>query len=210
MFRLSALALLMPVLAVAAPVPKEKGKELYFPVEIGAKKVMQRTGGVGGAEEYTQTVTKVEEKDGVFTVTVHQESGGRDWPTLVYEVSVKGVFQKKAGGGKETEPAPLLKLPAKEGDTWEADQPKGTVTVGKEEEVEVPGGRFKAVKVEVTRPGGRGQSPKTTLWYAPGVGLVKQVIATGGADRVTELKAFTPGKVEKKDDKKKEEPKKDR
>jgi hypothetical protein len=48
------------------PVPKaEKTDELYFPVQVGAKRVL-----FGPGRTETITVTKVEEKDGKYTVTV--------------------------------------------------------------------------------------------------------------------------------------------
>ena len=57
----------------------------------------------------------------------------------------------------------------------------------KEEEVEVPAGKFRAVRVEMEA----GEST-TTLWFAPQVGLIK--MAGAGTDQVTVLKEFKPGK----------------
>jgi hypothetical protein len=65
-----------------------------------------------------------------------------------------------------------------------------------EEEVEVPAGKFKAVRVEAVRAAG-GREVRYTTWYAPGVGVVKHVLGDE-ADRdnsqVQALKAFTSGK----------------
>jgi hypothetical protein len=65
--------------------------------------------------------------------------------------------------------------------------------MGREEEVEVPAGKFKALRVEAEQELGANVF-KSTLWYAPGVGLVKSVTNTNGTERVQVLKSFTPGK----------------
>lgn len=56
-------------------------------------------------------------------------------------------------------------------------------TVEGEEEITVPAGTFKALKVRnivtarATRPGAEGRSMETTVWLAPGVGIVKLTTA---------------------------------
>ena len=57
-----------------------------------------------------------------------------------------------------------------------------------DDEVEIPAGKFKAVRVELADPGAEA---RTTLWFAPAVGVVK---IASGANQVPVLKAFTPGK----------------
>jgi hypothetical protein len=179
--------LALAAVVIAAPVPKEKGKETYFPTTVGAKWV---TEGVAGRKrmEVTETVTKVEEKDGTYLVTVvHDRSGTPE--TDVVQVSEKGVFLVSEAGVKLDAPVPLLKLPAKEGETWEVeDQTVGAVkrkytttcTMGKEEEIEVRGVKYKALKVtqEFTTPGAK---QTTNCWYAPGVGRVKSETVAGSA-----------------------------
>jgi hypothetical protein len=222
MIRLSVLALLVPALAVAAPVPKGERKELYFPTTVGAKKVIQMKAG-DDTRELTETVTKVEEKDGVYTVTVERDfaGGGLSGQPLieqVFEVSAKGVYRLSSGGTKTKTPYPLLNLGVKAGEKWTSELEltgppggggpvrvsKGTHTMGKEEEVEVPAGKFKAVRVDVESDQ-NGQTAKSTAWHAAGVGLVKYEVERGGIKNTQELKSFTPGKGEKKD-----EPKKDK
>jgi hypothetical protein len=101
------------------------------------------------------------------------------------------------------EPTCVLQLPLKEGDTWEHEnkpQPGVSVqaqkvTVGKVEEVEVPAGTFRAVRIEVviTSRNGRQLEPpeRYTTWHARDVGLVKTTL-NGVAIR--SLKSFSPGK----------------
>ncbi|MEO2088016.1 MAG: hypothetical protein ABGY75_00760 [Gemmataceae bacterium] len=164
MFRLSALSLFVASVAVAAPVPKGKEAKLYYPVMVGAKRVMVRTSGPVVVET-VQEVIRVDEKDGKHRVTVTEEeinhlpvADGRAKPPIVsnrefvVEVSGNGLFRPPAGGSKE-DPQPLLDLSVKPGATWTAkgpgdSTPKLTYTMGKEEELEVPAGKFTALRVE--------------------------------------------------------------
>jgi hypothetical protein len=57
----------------------------------------------------------------------------------------------------------------------------------KVEEVIVPAGRFKALRVETTVTTREGLSTQTIYWYAPGVGLVKQEHHSGGFVRTKTL-----------------------
>lgn len=209
MFRLSALALLVASVAPAAPVPKEKEKDkLYFPVVEGSKRVVAVTTADGTTTESTETVTKVEEKDGTYTVALERTTAGKQMPTRVYKAVAGGLSWKFSGDAEEAEPVSVFKPGAKAGDMWTSERKtdglKYTFTLGQEEEVEVTAGKYKALKVEFqTEQGGR--VIKSTAWYAAGIGLVKQVSEEKGSILTVELKSFTPGKGEKKD-----EPKKDK
>src|SRR5262249_18740166 len=100
-------------------------------------------------------------------------------------------------------PGCLLRLPATPGDTWDEELPVRTkdgplkmkYTTGKEEDVEVPAGKFRAVRVEAVSQ--VASSPtQITYWFAAGVGSVKIVYKdTGpkGGERVTVRKSFEPG-----------------
>jgi hypothetical protein len=213
MYRLSALALFATSAAFAAPVPKGEKKELYFPTTVGAKWVTTMTMG-DRTSETTETVTKVEAKGGVYTVTVEVEAKGGAISNN-FRVSDKEVARLRRGGG-EDDLVPLLRLAGKVGDKWELAVPAGktpgarakklTYTLGKEEEVKVPAGTFKAIRVDFEAEQQGRVNQKDATWYAPGVGLVKAIQDIGGkAERTVVLKSFTPGKEEKKD-----EPKKDK
>jgi hypothetical protein len=120
------------------------------------------------------------------------------------EVSPRGNGRVTAGGAERSEPYILLKLPAKAGDSWSSEPapgrgrpaPRSTYTTVKvDEEIEVPAGKFKCVRVEAVSDA-NGRERKVTSWYAPGVGLVR-MDGTGpdGTSKVQrELKSFTPGK----------------
>jgi RNase P/RNase MRP subunit p29 len=187
--------------SLAAPVPKDKPGVPYFPVTLGTKRVVERTTGtlVLVTEE---EVTKVEEKDGVFTVTLTStsviEGGGKrlGFPAtyLVTDKTVTYTF-----GGEIL--WKRLDLGVKAGESW-AVESKGvgdakvttTYTVGKEEELEVPAGKFKAIPVTEQRAK---SEKKTIRWFAAGVGVVREESESFGK-AVIVLKSFTPAKDEKK------------
>jgi hypothetical protein len=186
-----------------AAAPALKGKAaFYYPTKEGDKCVYEARTGTS-TTEYTETVTKVETKDGKLVVSVGRELKDEVIPISKVEVSEKGLFRVASGNQDLAIPTPLLKLPAKAGDSWtnEPAVPDGAVkrtvkyTVGKEEEVEVPAGKFKAVQVEVEQIiEGRERTLVTTYWYAAGVGVVKSTMNAGGKERTVVLKSFTPGK----------------
>jgi hypothetical protein len=100
-----------------------------------------------------------------------------------------------------------LKLPFRNGDTWAVGvvaKPKNERVTFDEtwkfaaygpEEVRVPAGTFKAIRVEREAQLLRSQD---TMWYAPGVGMVKHEFGFGPRVRpergTAVLTAFTPGK----------------
>jgi hypothetical protein len=205
MFRIAAalLAILL-VASIATAAPTLKGKETYyFPTTEGDQRVYETRDG-DRVRETTDVVMKVEKKDGALIVTVGREVKGDRRAMSKVEVSDKGVTQL-SGPFPFKPPHPVVKLPVKPGEQWthvseSGDGPAGTKsihTVAKEEEIEVPAGKFKAVRmdVELTFVGGRGETTiRVSRWYAPGVGLVKSVQGTGGTESVIVLKSFTPGK----------------
>jgi hypothetical protein len=98
-------------------------------------------------------------------------------------VSTRGLRQERElADGKV---AWLLKSNAKAGHSWEVPD-RGTRTVHGPEDVQVPAGKFKALRVVWEHDGGT-----LTSWYAPGVGEIKRVEKRGGQDVVTRnLKSF--------------------
>jgi hypothetical protein len=196
MFRLSVITFaLVPLATVtpAAPVPKDAGKTvLYFPTSVGAKWVYK-----SGKTEWVEQVTAVEEKDGAWVVTIGDVVGDKVTPSYKRLVSPNGLFTGP-GGLKEVRFAlTLLKLPAKPRDEWEWARDKGGAmicTVVGTEVVEVPAGKFRAVRVESTLRNGEDTEPVQTGWFAPGVGQVKLVLWGGDGELSTVLKSFTPGK----------------
>ncbi len=196
------------VLAVtpAAPVPKGQTPAAYFPTATGTKWVYQVTAVANNlpkrVSEVTEVIVRVEEKDG--GVVVHVARGSRP-PTWEKLVSAEGVFMSRREEGEYDPPLPLIRLErgavAKK---WEWDSaapggPGGRLT-GEcrgfdPEEVQVPAGRFRAIRVEcVYTTGGGGLPWEDTNWYAPGVGRVKGTQKSLGYQLETVLKSFSAGK----------------
>jgi hypothetical protein len=198
---LAALLLGVPA-ALAAPGPKAgDAPPLYFPTTVGATAVREQTTGklVG---ETTDTVTEVTKTADGVRVTVERTSKSGLRPVKYQtDVSAKGLAQVRFGPREFDPPTPLLKLPAKAGDTWEwedrADEVRGPrkikFRVVGEEEVEVPAGKFKSIRVAEEEEV-RGRTSKHESWYAPDVGLVKRVTQLVVGEGVIVLKSFTPGK----------------
>jgi len=102
-------------------------------------------------------------------------------------------------GKPTTPPIPLLKLPPKPGEKWNVESKldgqlfKGTLAVS-EEPVQVPFGKFTAVKVSGVDMDLNGQKFNVTYWFVSGIGMVKQVAELAGQKVIFELEKFTPGK----------------
>jgi len=192
------MALVAPGLAAA---PALKKPTYYHPTREGDRRVYEIHAG-DSVSETVDLVTKVEYKGDTVIVSVGRESKGVDLPNSQVEVSKKGVIQIAIGNRKLRDPWPMLKLPAKPGDQWtfESEGPAGsgafktTCTLGKEEEVEVPAGKFKAIRVDAvaTLPGET--TMQASAWFAPGIGVVKSVSNVAGFEHTQVLKSFTPGR----------------
>jgi hypothetical protein len=193
----------MSSLTLPAPRPKADDPPSYFPTTVGATAVYQTT--IGDLKmEGTYRVTKVQKTREGMRVTVERGSGGKPAVVDQTDVSAKGLTLHQFGNQPIDPPTPVLRIPAKAGGTWDweaapADgvpQQKLKFRVVGEEEVEVPAGKFRAIRVEQEREVNRKTAPaRFEEWYAPEVGLVKKVFHHLGATKqVQELKSFTPGK----------------
>jgi hypothetical protein len=170
-------------LALAAPVPKDAGKNvIYFPTTVGARWVYE------DADGETEEVEVYEvEKDGDNFV-VGRRRVGETTPYTKMIVSAAGLRQPPDRG---TEKGWVLKA-LKSGESWEVPD-GGKRTVYGPEEVKVAAGTFKALKV-VWESEGR----TLTSWYAPSVGEVKRTIKRNDVETVyRSLKSFTT-KADKK------------
>jgi hypothetical protein len=193
MFRALAVLIVVTLPSFSAPALKEKA-ELYYPIKKGDKLVYEFTQD-GKTSERSMTITASEEKDGDWIVTT--EHLPIDVSNGKLRVSKKGITQIEMGGTVLDPPATFLQLPAKAGDTWEIKGVKSIPTytskVVGEEEITVPAGKFKALRIDATIP--LGDKPLTiSYWHAPGVGPVKMRSVSGPTDFTQVLKSFTPGK----------------
>lgn len=195
----------------AAAGGQEKGKAPdYYPLAKGTKWVYREI--INGKEVGDRPfyVWKVTVKGGKTTATVNN-SVGIDHGTATIIADEKGVYHETLDGV-----LPLLKYPVKMGDKWavrfKAVPPQAadrifTTRVAGEIEVTVPAGKFTAVEVRTVEvrvwasEGTTLKRIKESVWYAPGVGIVKRVITwenpadgTIEFEHTYELKKFTPAK----------------
>jgi hypothetical protein len=182
---LAALAVSLTPITHAAPGPKGKDA-VWFPTREGDTRVYEVREGGKVLMGYTDVVTKVEKKDGAVHVTIHRDYPGSTPYVTTIAVTDEGLFRVAVGDQPVAKPIQLLKTPPKVGTKWESDA-GGRYEVTKEEDVEVPAGKYKAVRVEQVNG-----DQTTTLWFAPTVGLIK--MTTAGSELVTLLKEFKAGK----------------
>lgn len=174
--------------APGAPVPTEQ-PVFYYPTAIGTVLVYAH-----GEAEFDRVVTAVEDgKDGAKLVTVAQTTPSRVDKLETVSVPAAGLTVVRHRGKALDPPYDLIRPRAKPGDAWPVALPlfpknRFTATLSGPEEVAVPAGRFRAVRVDLENGNGVGWS----AWYAPGVGLVRSGGGGGGAEPVIELKSVTP------------------
>jgi hypothetical protein len=186
---------------VAAPVPKHifpKDAPLYYPVQKGTRWAYD------GDPAYTLVVTSAEkdEKNEATILTIEKvQPDGTKAILQKLAISRRGILWLESMGGKFDTPVWLLKTSARAGEEWTFTTSgpgvagtRGVIRVVGTEEVEVPAGKFSAVCIEqkttLVVDGKPAYNYSQTLWYAPGVGLVKWTCGGSGAV----LKSFTPGK----------------
>jgi len=113
---------------------------------------------------------------------------------------------RQASGDRVTDyaqPFVRLKLPPVKGDKWEwkgelaKEKATASFTNEGEDEIKVPAGTYKAWKVTVAIEQGATKQTGTN-WFAPGVGIVRQIAKFESEGRkhesVIELKSYEPGK----------------
>lgn len=171
---------------------KDDESRLYYPINEGTKLVYAVT---LGEEHYDlrQTVTKAERAKDSFRVTV-ETKGDTLSSTFVVEVSKRRVSLVADKGKDLPAPEVMLVLPAKVGHTWTRKSfgnRDAENTIGKEEEITVPAGKFKAIPVTYKVANRDGENTTATTWYAPDVGVVKNVLKFGDTERTKVLKSIT-------------------
>jgi hypothetical protein len=194
-------SLALAMTASAAPVPKHLMKEpvLYHPVEPGAKWVYQFHGAddpIG--REVVEVVVAVHHPKGEPGVKVAELGSVFEGKTrgsgCYVGVSRTGLVEGyMSASGNFVGHTPSLRIGDAPGTRWETaydENNKQKHIFRGEEDVEVPAGKFRALRVETAYyyKGAAGQV--WNRWYAPGIGMVKLVDAQGGTKV---LKEFTAG-----------------
>jgi hypothetical protein len=187
---------------LAAPRKDDPPPAHYHPSTVGDKLVFEEKYG-DQSRELVFEVTDVRQKGAALIVTFRAAEGDGTSEAWRYEVSDKGVYKVGEGDAVLESPECYLRLPFKKGETWEtAHKLEGETypskyTAAGEEEVEVPVGEFRCIRIE-SEFVFKGVTYKRRLWWAHRCGMVKDVLV--GTDKVgteyvrtTVLKSFTPG-----------------
>jgi hypothetical protein len=205
--------LLALVLRQATVPPAPDQEAVYFPTEVGATWLYEEDIGGTKREKRYQVVSVDKQSDGLVISVATAKPGGVTALRDRWLVSNKGLTRLQIAGIKLDSPVCVLRLPHKAGENWKVrisgseqltrdahgnqivgsiTRETGNVTQVAVEEVVVPAGKYRAIRVEmITSPAG-GKESRRTSWFAPGVGEVK--LTVDGSDfRV--LKSFTPGKT---------------
>lgn len=125
-------------------------------------------------------------------------------------ISTEYVAQLKDGthrfmidGNLISPPVNFLKSPVKAKDTWKSEfkikDKSGKVTYTAEfEDVDVPAGKYKDALLITGVTFDNGAVTKMQNWYAPGVGMVKQLIVSGKEETLLELVNVEQVKLDEK------------
>jgi hypothetical protein len=167
--------------------PLQVGNQWHYRVEAG-----------GNSVEAVSKIAKIEFIDNAFLARLESTVNSKVVGTENLRVTSKGVFRYFNNGQRINPAVCLLKYPAKSGDKW-----GGKISVGEEqgkyscdaeeENVEVPAGKFKAMKVNMSMETGE-QSVIIAYWFVKDVGFVKQTIEAGNLNITIELEKFEPAK----------------
>jgi hypothetical protein len=189
---------------LAAPRNEDPAPVYYYASTVGDKLVYEANDGDRSWTEVLE-VTEARQKGAAVLVTLRGADGLKREPEpLRYAVSDKGVYVVGEGDDVLESPQCLLRLPFKKGETWEATRTtrdRETITTKYtstgEEEVEVPAGKFRCVRVE-SECVLKGVTWTYTRWVAPRCGLVKEVLVGKEGVRsdyvsTVVLKSFNPG-----------------
>lgn len=174
-------AVVMALVAPAAPLPKDAKWKSFFPVTLGTQwRYGHRDVGPN------LVISKVESvADGTLvTVEDHTKPGQQALYQKIL-VSREGLQMMEDYTGPYSPGYPLLKLPAAPSDKWSAICRRKSdpfphkwdleLTFVGEEDVEVKAGKFRAVRVDTSYSTDDKQEKQSiSKWYAEGVGLVKK------------------------------------
>ena len=155
--------------------PKLPEPVTYFPTSVGIKLVYVFDNKTENAE--TLTVMKVDENENGLVITEGNITPSGTFPGRRIFVCKEGVAVLNNGG---TVAEWLLKAPYTDGTKWETSRMAlgkttiESVAIKGEEEVEVPAGKFKAIRVDCSLTIA-GKDSKWSYWYAKDLGVVKEV-----------------------------------
>ena len=202
-------------LADGGPPPKSPDElRMWLPATVGDTLVFEETRPTADGTTtrlITRTVLSVDRKGDSALVSIKEEkppletgivrrAEGLVTENYVYQQTKAGVYLIMRDLEILDPPCCVGRLPLTAGDTWEVNNPavfRAAIryTTGTEEEVEVPAGNFKAVRIETKSVLRDATTIRGTDWVVAGMGVVKsRVRLPDGMEAVQVLKSYTPGK----------------
>lgn len=173
---------------------KDKAEQAnYYPLQVG-NKWEYRVDVAGTTAKAISTIVKTEAIDGVELARLEATVNNAVVATEHLKASDKGVFRYRNNGKDIVPPICLLKYPVRPGDRWDGDITVGTekgkyYCETREEPVEVPAGKFKAIKVTLTVDA-KMQKVSTSYWFVSDIGFVKQIVEAGDLHIAMELDKY--------------------
>jgi len=181
---------------LAAPLP-DFARSFTLPMAIGTKWTYQVK---ARDERITTVVTAIDsdKKYGKLMTVSYQSTKGETGIWEVVSLDSRQLLMHQKGSFESVPPIPWIRTPYVQHDKWDVQYALSSASSsfdyaaqfvqGPVDRVEVPAGKFEAVRVHAIGEGfGRWAQ---TRWYANGVGVVKQV--DKGGDTL-ELFSFEPG-----------------
>ncbi len=177
--------------------PKPDAVSIYFPHAEGNRWEMEMKG-EDGSEKLTLEILKSSAAAGEGSFLLETRRGSRAIQRDCYVADEKGLSFVSSGIAEPTRiepPMPILRIPVNSGDRWDwigkfrtggstgnarsAYEAQASFTVGGPDKVKTIAGEFEAFRIEqrvVVHVPNQDTATNTTLWYAPKIGLIKQVV----------------------------------
>lgn len=186
--------------AVAAAADEKMPASTYYPLSVGDTWTYR-----AGDNRFQLKVTEVKTVDGKPRAKVELLVSGKPVSFEHVGITKDGVVRYTFEGKEAKPPIEFLKLPPKADTSWKIDSEvidpkggklpvKGSLKVGKEEDVTVPAGKFRAITVSGQDIDANGvKVQKLTYYFVERLGMVKQVIELDNQKINIELEKFEQG-----------------
>ena len=184
----------------AAATTREVVAAPFYPLHQGAAWHYKMIDSKGNERDMTNKVAKLENIDDRQLYRVETLLDGQIVATEHLSQTPKGLFRNRFNGAVLSPPLPLLKNPIQRGSKWETKTLIGaqelTIRCNVEaDQVEIPAGKYKAVKLTVATSVDDTKI-LSDYWFAANVGIVKQEMDIGGQKVKIILQKYVPGKTQ--------------
>jgi hypothetical protein len=163
----------------------------YYPLTLGNQ--WEYTLSVGGNNQtMISKIAAIDDKGGMKLARLEATLGGQVVGTEHVGHTADGYLRFYNENMELKPPVLLLKYPVKDGAKWEGEFMAGFAKEkyqceAKLEDVEVPAGKFKAVRVDIKM---LNNNAKTTYWFVQDVGMVRQTAEVGNIQLELKLEKY--------------------